>query len=193
MPASASTVAGDGAVIQLQRHVLAQNPSEHVGHVADDFVHVQALGLDDLAAAEGEQLAGQPGRALGGLRDLLRGTRGRVIQLGHRQQRGVAVNDGEDVVEIVRDAAGKLADGLHFLRLAQLFLQPSLRGDIAEQAQHEQRPAVDFDKRIAKFPAPRSAVVQDMLPLPLSARWPRVTKLFAHDAAAFPPGLRIAA
>ena len=46
---------------------------------------------------------------------------------GDRQKRSVAVDDGENVVEIVRDAAGELADGLHFLRLAQLFLQPFLR------------------------------------------------------------------
>jgi len=35
----------------------------------------------------------------------------------------MTVDDGEDVVEIVRHTAGKLADGLHFLRLAELFLQ----------------------------------------------------------------------
>ena len=48
-------------------------------------------------------------------------------QIGRREQRGVAVNDGENVVEIVRHAAGELADGFHFLRLAQLLLQPFLR------------------------------------------------------------------
>ena len=51
----------------------------------------------------------------------------------------MAVNDGEDVVEIVRDAAGELADGLHLLRLAQLLLQPPLRRDIAEQAEQQER------------------------------------------------------
>ena len=122
------------------------------------------LGLDELAAAEGEQLARQPGGALGGLRDLLRGTRAGVVQIGHRQQRCVAVDDGEDVVEIVRDAAGELADGLHFLRLAQLFLQPPLRRDIAEQTQHEQRPPVDFDKRMGDLQRHRLAVVQGVLP-----------------------------
>ena len=34
----------------------------------------------------------------------------------------VADDDGQQVVEIVRDAAGELADGLHLLRLAQRFL-----------------------------------------------------------------------
>ena len=31
------------------------------------------------------------------------------------------MHDGEKIVEVVRDAAGELADGLHFLRLAQQF------------------------------------------------------------------------
>ena len=67
----------------------------------------------------------------------------------------MAVNDGENVVEIVGDAAGKLADGLHFLRLAQLFLQPPLRGDVAEQAQQQQRLAVRLDKGIVDFQSDR--------------------------------------
>ena len=163
MPTSASTMAGDVAVIQLQRHVLAQKPSQHVGHVADDFIHVQSLGLDELAAAEGEQLPRQAGGALGGLGDLLRGARRRFLQSGRHQQRGVAVNDGEDVVEIVRDAAGKLADGLHFLRLAQLLLQPPLRRDVTKQAEQQQRMPVQFDERIGDFQCHHLAVVQRVI------------------------------
>ncbi len=41
--------------------------------------------------------------------------------------------NGEDIVEIVRDAAGKLADSFHFLRLTQLFFQTAMRGHVAEQ------------------------------------------------------------
>ena len=33
-----------------------------------------------------------------------------------------AQDDGQQIVEVVRDAAGELADGLHLLRLAQQFL-----------------------------------------------------------------------
>ena len=41
---------------------------------------------------------------------------------------GVAVDDREDVVEVVRDAAGESAQALHFLRLNELLLEPlSLR------------------------------------------------------------------
>ncbi len=86
------------------------------------------------------------GGALGGLGDLLRGTRRRFIKFGRAEERCVAVDDGENVVEVVRDAAGELADGLHFLRLAELLLQPPLRRDIAEQTQHERAPVVNLDE-----------------------------------------------
>src|SRR5256885_13305467 len=36
-----------------------------------------------------------------------------------RQRRGVAENDRQHVVEVVRDAAGERADPLHFLRLRE--------------------------------------------------------------------------
>ena len=41
---------------------------------------------------------------------------------------------GEQVVEVVRDAAGEPADGLHLLRLAELLLELHLRGDVALHA-----------------------------------------------------------
>ena len=41
---------------------------------------------------------------------------------GVEQQAGVADDDGQQVVEVVRDPAGQPADGLHLLRLAELLL-----------------------------------------------------------------------
>jgi len=42
----------------------------------------------------------------------------------------VAMNDREEVVEIMGDAAGELADGLHFLGLAELGLEAETLGDV---------------------------------------------------------------
>ena len=47
-------------------------------------------------------------------------------------KRGVAEDDGEDVVEIVRHAGGEAADGFHFLRLAQFVFEPHPLGDVLE-------------------------------------------------------------
>ncbi len=151
-------------VIQLQRHVFTQKPPEHFRHVADDLVQIQSFGLDELAPAEGQQLAGEAGRPLGRLDDLLSGTRGGLVQLSHAQQRSMPVDDGEDVVEIMRHAAGELADSLHLLRLAQLFLQPPLQRHIAEQTQHKQGPPGNFHKGMRhlqhqRLPAAQIALV----------------------------------
>ena len=120
-------------VIQLQRDVLAENARQHFGHVRDDFIQVEAARLHDLAAAESEQLARQGGGAFGGLGHLLGRAGGDTGEgaAGH-EERSMAMNDGENIVEIMSDAARELADGLHFLRLTQLILEAFLGGDIAE-------------------------------------------------------------
>jgi hypothetical protein len=52
---------------------------------------------------------------------------GRAEALGAlARQHDVAGDAGEDVVEVVGDAAGELADRLHLLRLAQLALELGL-------------------------------------------------------------------
>src|SRR3954451_23408487 len=55
-----------------------------------------------------------------------------------------AGDDGEDVVEVVGDAAGELTDRLHLLRLAELRLGGALLGEITaneEMTLHRFRPA----------------------------------------------------
>jgi isocitrate dehydrogenase (NAD+) len=52
---------------------------------------------------------------------------------------GVARDRRQQVVEVVRDPAGELADGLHLLRLPELLLQAALVGDVdggADDAEH---------------------------------------------------------
>ena len=51
--------------------VLADQPPQHLLDLGHDRVQVQDPGLQHLLAAEGQELAGEPGRALGGLRDLV--------------------------------------------------------------------------------------------------------------------------
>ena len=49
------------------------------------------------------------------------------------EQRGVAEYAGQQVVEVVRDAAGEAADALHLLGLEQLLLEAPGRRDVDEQ------------------------------------------------------------
>lgn len=102
--------------------MLAEHVAEHCVGFVDQDVDVHGAGLERLPAGEGEQAPRQAGAALRSLND--QGGR-----LGHRrlrfevsvQQVGVADDDGQDVVEVVRYAAGQLADSLELLRLEQLF------------------------------------------------------------------------
>ncbi len=122
---------GDGD----ERDVLADEPPQHAVHFSHDDVEVQDLGLEHLAAAVGEQLAGEPGRPLRRLADLFHIAAHRVPgrQVAQQQLR-VAEDRREQVVEVVRDAAGELAHRLHFLRLAELLLEAALLGDVALRA-----------------------------------------------------------
>ena len=88
----------------------------------DEPVHVGGLRVERLAAREGEQAVGQGGGALGGaLRR--RHVAVDIVEAAllharlHQLQR--AGDAGEQVVEVVRQAAGELADRLHLLGLAQ--------------------------------------------------------------------------
>ena len=96
---------------------------------ADEVVEVGVFGLHGLAAAEGEQLADECGGAPGGLDDLVEALAGGC---GGGQffegDAGVSLNGLKEVVEIVGDAAGQLADGLHFLCVMELSFEARLLG-----------------------------------------------------------------
>ena len=96
------------------------------------------LRLHHLAAAKCQQLARQARRALGGFDDVLR----RVCRAAGSSSSSSSVSAkpwmiGQDVVEVVGDAAGELADGFHFLRVPQLRLELALSGNVAADAEHQ--------------------------------------------------------
>ena len=99
---------------------LAKCAAEQIGHPCDQRIHVGDLRRQRLASREGQQAVGQQGGARGAAyrrRDMaLQLVAGRETVLEVFQ---VAQDDCQQVVEIVRDAAGELTDRLHLLRLAQ--------------------------------------------------------------------------
>ena len=88
-------------------------------------VEVDGLGVAAAGGGEGEQALGQRGGPLGpgqGIRDAAM-PRLRCIRRQRMAEQGqIAVDDLQQIVEIVGDAAGELADRLHLLRLAKRFL-----------------------------------------------------------------------
>jgi len=123
-----------GVEAEHQLVVLAHDAAQQGGAVAHHVVEVEDLQLEHLLAAEGEQLAGQGFGAGAGLDDQLQAAAGLGIGGGGEQQAAVAVDDGEQVVEVVGDAAGEQADAFHLLRLAVLLLQPLVFGEVEEGA-----------------------------------------------------------
>ncbi len=114
--------------------------------------------LQHLLAAERQELARQAGGALAGSPDLLdrREVLGVGAQLG-RQQLRVAENCGQQVVEVVGDAARELSDRIHLLSYAELLRHRIAFGDVAEEADDE-RLSADLDDRRRDFGGNRRAV-----------------------------------
>ena len=116
-----------GRQLVLQRNVPPQDALEHVVQSTDHQVQVERLSLHNLFSAEGEQLAGQIGSAFGRSGHFLQRLGRLRIQAGFGQHdAGVALDDGQDVVEIMGKAGGQLAHRIQLVRLPKLhfLLQP---------------------------------------------------------------------
>ena len=91
--------------------------------LAQHRVELNRADIELLGARKGQKLAGQLGALFRGRSGVVGETARRMI-LGQlaRQQLQVAADGHQQVVEVVSNAAGQLADGLHLLRLAQRLL-----------------------------------------------------------------------
>src|SRR6202035_3764905 len=69
-----------------------------------------------------------------------------------RQEVAVAQDDGEQVVEVVGEASGQLADGLHLLALAEPRLEPLTVGDVGRDPAHRVGAAVEVEEWEADGP-----------------------------------------
>jgi len=95
--------------------------------------------FERLLAGERQEMLGEVRATRGGLVDHPRDRRElRLAPDGVGQDFDRSGDDGEDIVEIVRDAAGELADGLHLLGLPDAVLGGDLVGEVAHEAvEHE--------------------------------------------------------
>jgi hypothetical protein len=112
--------------VQAQVDGRGQRRAQQLAGVAHQVGQRHQAARAALAAAEGQHLRDQLARAL---RRVLRALEvlaeraSRRLGLAVGGERQVAEDALQDVVEVVRDAAGELADGFHLLRLAQLRLE----------------------------------------------------------------------
>jgi hypothetical protein len=166
MLASASTQEAARIVHVQQRP--PQNAAQHLGHVSHDFVHVQPARLHDRLKVSNCRVKPAARSAA----DDLLGRFGAPGEVAQVEQRGMAVDDGQNVVEIMRHTAGQLADGVHLLRLPELLLEPFLVGHVAEQPQQQRRPAAQFHERTRLLKNDRGPVVQRQAAFDLALRSP---------------------
>jgi hypothetical protein len=119
------------AVVGDQLDVFAQQAAQQDLELGDQLAQVQHFALHGLLAREGQQLAHQVGGAHARLADLVEAFIRRIAHRVAVQQLVQAQLDGgQQVVEVVRDAAGQLADGLHLLGLGQLQFDLLLLGHV---------------------------------------------------------------
>ena len=108
--------------------------------------------------------------------------RGSVGSTLARQQIAEAANGREQIVEVVRDAAGELADRVHLLRLAHLLLEPAALGHVARHGEHfADEPRLRIAHRLARRLEPDVVAVA-----PAHAIRQRLDALVAEQARASP-------
>src|SRR5205085_9982211 len=183
----------DRATLALGLKVELDPGADHrLHHVADPpgaLGGVEALRRERLAPREGEELAGQPRRPVDRIADRLQVPPLAVVgDPGAADQVDRGADDGEEVVEIVGDAAGQLPDRLHLLRLperllgaeklaaalddlllqrilepAQRFLGALALGDVEQGAEHALRLSAraEDDLGAKQQPAPVVAVAAE--------------------------------
>jgi hypothetical protein len=95
------------------------------------MIDVDHLGLQDLFAAEGQQLGGETAGLARSSQDLYQLLMPRIFGRSaiHEHSR-VAADHGQQIIEIVGNAAGQPSHGFHFLRLAKLLFQFSMLRDV---------------------------------------------------------------
>ncbi|PAV93239.1 hypothetical protein WR25_13223 [Diploscapter pachys] len=103
-----------------QLDLRADRRREQRRHVARQGDQIDRIGLQRLAPREGEQALHQGAGALGRLDRAVQQAEA-AVAVGElaAQEIETAQDRGQQIVEIVRDAAGQLADRLHLLALPQ--------------------------------------------------------------------------
>ena len=91
-------------------------------------------GSQRLAAGEGQQALRQRRAALGALHGAVdQPVGGRIGRQPLAQQLEIAQHRGQEIVEVVRHAAGELADRFQLLHVAKLLLGAGALGDLRQQ------------------------------------------------------------
>ena len=107
---------------------------QQIGHAAHQLGEIGRPRLQRLAPGKRQQPLRQGGAALSALGGAVDQAFGRgIVRQALAQQLEIAEHRGQQVVEVVRHAAGELADRFQLLQLAQLVLGAGALGDLRQQ------------------------------------------------------------
>ena len=128
LPTSTLTLSGVGDSDSLDLQVLADQAADHRRHALQDLVDVDDLGLQRSSCARTPAVAASAWRraAPPPWRPSRYSIAGEPLGCVHQRELDESHHRRQQVVEVVRDAAGQPADALDLLRLAQLLLQARL-------------------------------------------------------------------
>ena len=117
--ASATTSATSDVATQLDAHRAAQHAHEQPLDAGDDLIDVEQAGRAHLLPAEDQQLTRERGAALDGVADVGHLFLERIVRRERLAERlGRAEDHAEEVVDVVRDAAGESSHRVHLLARA---------------------------------------------------------------------------
>src|SRR5262249_20455820 len=136
----------------LHLHSLGQKPAQELVEIQYDAVEVNDFRLQDLLAAEGQQLVNERRSAFGSITDVLQvAPKPSVLYATIHSHFHVSFDDRKQIIEIVRDAAGQSPNGFHPSRLLQLVLQRFPLRDVYDDAFHARMvvAAGNNDRRVA--------------------------------------------
>ena len=158
---------------QRQPDTFHHQPVQKMRQITQHVLQVQLFRLQRLLARKGQQLPDQSRGPIGVLPDLFKiGIFGILGVMAQQQKITMPGNRGQQVVEIMRNTARKLADRLHLLALHELRFQRLQPGGIVQHRQRTDPPAIDkaAQGHLQIHIVPGAPGVQDFGPAGMSAR-----------------------
>ena len=161
-----------GGIAEFDPDVLAERAAHQRFHAGQQFAQVGRARLQHLAAPEGEQPARQVGAAFGRHPHRL-GERTQLVVEQAGEHIGVEQDGGQQIVEVMRDPAGELAERFDPLCLRELDLDLLLLGDVGHHEADTGRLAARVEDR--KFHQQGGSLV--VLSCGVISRW--ITRLLS--------------
>ena len=136
-------------MLDVQFDPLVEKLAEQDREFGQEVRHGEDFALERLLAGIGQQHLHELLRPHRKLVDGLKIGEGRIAhRVAHHQFLIVEDDALEDVVEVVRDTAGELADGLHLLAMRQADFQLALIGDVHDIGNRRAAIAIQRDEDI---------------------------------------------